>query len=93
MFLFISLVKPIQLTLVLGKRCCSYTYKWQRTVVCCTSLCSEVTTIIDTYVHWVSSVHNRGGTQREWCVQSVIWILGVCGVPTSIVDGVGTWKS
>jgi hypothetical protein len=87
--LLLAMKANTQLEVGIGQKT-SFLYKWQRAVVCCTSRCSEVTTIVDTYVCWVSSDQYRGRPQREWCVWVIIWMLGTCGVPTLGGDGTKT---
>jgi hypothetical protein len=68
-----------QLEVGIGQKA-SFLYRWQRTVVCCTSRCSEVTTIVDTSTESVVTTTEEG--LREG---------GVCGVPTLGGDVVRTW--
>jgi hypothetical protein len=77
-----------QLQVGIGRKA-SFLYGWQRTVVCCNSRCSEVTTIVDMSAGSVVTTTEEG--LREGArVRVIISMLGVCGVPTSEGDVVRT---
>jgi hypothetical protein len=66
-----------QLKVGIGQKM-SFLYKWQRTVVCCTSQCSEVTTIIDTSVGSVVTTTEEGLRESGMCESlSGCWVCAV----------------
>jgi hypothetical protein len=55
-----------QLEVGIGRRT-SFLYKWQRTVVCCTSRCSKFTTIVDMSVGSVVTTTEEGLRESGVC--------------------------
>jgi hypothetical protein len=64
--LLLAMKANTQLELGIGRKTL-FLYKWRRTVVCCTSQCSEVTTIVDTSVGSVVTTTEEGLRESGVC--------------------------
>jgi hypothetical protein len=75
-----------QLAVGIGQKA-SFLYRWRRTVVCCTSQCSEATTVVDTSAGSVVTTTEEGLREGGVCE-----LLSQCWVCAESLPREVTWS-